>query len=454
MKNFSFILLALSILLFVLVKLPNLSVRLSDTNPYFYIGYKLLHQQLLYKEIFFANLPLFPYISSIYYLMTLGDIKMFYATALLEVMVINFLIYFVVYTKTKNYIISAISSLLYMFSSTVLVTSDHQAGLFTASIFILLSYIFLEKKKFLISGLFASLSLLTKAYFLPIIVSFAIYLFIRKEYKHFFRFLAGFIFLTALILLPFLIFARKEFIASLLFSMTREGGVKQDIIWSFIRNDFILFFVLIFNLLNFKKNSLFALISLLSIVFFFFYQGAYSIYLNFLIPFLVISFYNLSNFLAQKKHFLKIAFPIIVIFATVTNIVIYIYFFNLGRIENINSIVELIKKEDPKYLYGTAHITPALAYISKRPLLDNAISTHLSLFRNKFLDGKKLTEKAIAEKTIIVAYGTFNNKLNIDNIAQDEIFDKDLLKKYCKRLASFPIYAGNAANRIYLLKCY
>ena len=135
--RFSFFLLLMSIIFFLLIKFAHLSVRLSDANIYFYHGYKLLTPQLLYKDALFFNLPLFAYVSSIYYLITSGDILMFYATALLEVAIITFLTFFIVYTKTKSYTISVISSLLYMFSSVVLVTSDHQTGVFTASIFVL-----------------------------------------------------------------------------------------------------------------------------------------------------------------------------------------------------------------------------------------------------------------------------------------------------------------------------
>lgn len=455
-KKLSLFLLLLSILFFLILKLSYLSVRISDTNLYFYHGYKLLTPQLLYKDTFFFNLPLFAYISSIYYLITSGDIVMFYATALLEVAVITFLTFFIVYTKTKNYTVSVISSLLYMFSSIVLVTSDHQTGVFTASIFIVLSYLFLEKKYFLISGVFAGLSLLTKAYFLPIVLSFTVYLlFIKKDYKHFFHFIAGFISSTIVIISPFLILARKEFMADLLFSLTRTGGTKQDIIYLFLRYDFILFSVFIFNLFNFKKNSLFALISLFSIAIFFFYQGLYYLYLNFIIPFLAISFYNLSHFLVQKRHLLKIVLPMIVLFAIGINIVMYvIHFSNLGSVENIDTIIKLIKKENPKYLYGAVEITPALAYLSQKPLLDNIINTNKKGFIKKILDSKKLTQKAIKTKTIIVARGTYVSQLNIGDAVIDEIFDKDLLRKYCHHLASFPIYTADETNRINLLKCY
>ena len=170
-------------------------------------------------------------------------------------------------------------------------------------------------------------------------------------------------------------------------------------------------------------------------------------------PFLAISFYNLSNFLVQKRPFLKRALPLIIFFATVINISMYtIYFSNLGVVKNISSIIELIKKENPKYLYGTVDITPALAFLTKIPLLDNIVDTNPNIFGKKILDNKKLTQKAIDTKTIVVARG--NNKLSIADVATNVIFDKDLLRKHCKPLAGFPTYPKNEINRIILLKCY
>lgn len=453
-RNLSYFILLISILFFLFIKLPHLSIRLSDTNVYFYTAYNLLNQQLLYKDIFFTNLPLFPYISSLYQFITFGNLKLFYATALIEVIIITSLIFYIVFKKTKNHLISVLSSLLYLFSTIVLIVSDHQTGVFTASIFMLFAYIFMEKKNFLISGGFIALGLLTKAYFLPIILSFIIYLVFRKmDYESLFRYLTGFIFVSTVILLPFLLLAQKEFLTDLLYSTTRGGAEKLEIFQSFILYDFVLFSVLIFNLFNFKKNRLFALMSFLSIVFFFFYQGLYYVYLTFIIPFLAVSFYNLFNFVTSRRLILKIFLPIILSFIILTNIVLYkTSFSNAGEIKNINSIVALIKKENPRYLYGTADITPALAYLGNVPLLDNIVDTNPKASREKIFDSKNLTQKAINSRTIIVAHGT--DKQIIDNSPINEIFDKDILLKYCKPLSSIPINTKSEADRINLLKCY
>jgi len=344
---------------------------------------------------------------------------------------------------------------LYMFSNLVLVTSDHQTGVFTASIFTLLAYFFLERKNFITSGSLVGLSLLTKAYFLPIVISFIIYLiFVKKNYRHFFLFLAGFIIFSIIVLMPFIILAQKEFITDVFYSVTREGIAKPDVIAYFIGYDFILFSILVFNLFNSKKNIFFALMSFTSIFFIIFYQGLYNVYLNFVIPFLAISFYNLSNFLTSRSPTLKIALPIILLFIIVINITLYArHFSNNYKVEGIDSIIELIKKENPKYLYGTTDITPALSYLSDVPLLDNIIDTNPNIFRKGLLDSKKLTQKAVDLRTIVIVRGP-DDKLGIANLPINEVFDKNLLKKHCNALSGFPINTKSNVNSIILLKCY
>src|SRR5690349_18321904 len=81
---------------FFLLKITNLGIWLSDTNIYFYTGYQLLQGKSLYKDIFFTNFPLIPYVSALYFVLTRGNLPLFFFTATLEVLVAGFLIYVIV----------------------------------------------------------------------------------------------------------------------------------------------------------------------------------------------------------------------------------------------------------------------------------------------------------------------------------------------------------------------
>ena len=213
---------------FLLFKFFNLSVRLSDSNIYFYTGYQLLQGKILYKDIFFTNFPLLPYMSSLYFLLFFGSLKLFFLTPAIEASIVAALIYFIAQRQTKSILLSTLSSMLYLYSFIVLVTSDHQSGVFLASLFAVISYYFFFQRKHFLAGIFIALAFLTKAYFIPIFAAYFVTLFLERSEKSFssphertkrierartiMQFVGGFIATIVLILLPTLLFAYHAFI--------------------------------------------------------------------------------------------------------------------------------------------------------------------------------------------------------------------------------------------------
>lgn len=445
------------LLLFFVAKITNLGVRLSDTNIYFDVAYQISQGKLIYRDFFYANFPFFPYISSLYYFLVGKSIEFFYITSALEAIAISSLIYYITYDKTKNALVSFFGSIIYIFSFIVLSTSDHQTGVFTASLFAVLGYLFLHKKNFFLSGLFVALSFFTKAYFIPIVISFFIYLFLQKNYKHVIRFAITFIATGLVITLPFLLLAQKEFINDVFkFSLTRPAGIlKSDVVWFFIGKDFLLFVILAFNIFNFRRNIFFALISVFSIILFFSFQDVYYLYLNFVVPFLCLSFYEFYIFWTEKLKLQKMIIPFIVtIFVLIS---VYNYFSNyrdLQKIDDFKKIVQIINNEHPKYLYGVDDITPALLNTTKVLPLENVRDAHEYFFSKKILDKEFLTNKAVHSRTIIISHGAFYPYLNINEQILDGIFNKQLILKSCRLLDSIPVKSEGVVNRINLFKCF
>ncbi len=372
-------------------------------------------------------------------------------------MAITTLIYLTVFKKTKDYIVSITSAALYIFSFAVLSTSDHQTGIFTASLFAVLSYFFLQKEKMFLAGASIALSFLTKAYFVPILISIYLYIVLKRRWQNISKFSIGF-FLTAIfLLLPFLLLAPKEFFSDIFgFSLTRPTGLlKANIAWFFITKDFPLFILLIFNLLNIRKNILFGLISIFSVIFFFSYRDIYYLYLNFLTPFLCISFYEFYYFLRKKLNLQKLVVPTIIFIFLLSNLLIYVSSYrNLGKLKDVNKIIETILKEKPNYLYGVNDITPALISLTNIPALENVNDAHEYFFTRKIYDKKLLTDKATKTKTIIIAHGADYPQYNIKQDILDNIFVKETINKNCKIILSVPAISEGDANRINLFKCY
>lgn len=444
---------------FLLLKITNFGVRLSDANIYWYIAYLLSQGKILYKEIPFLNFPLFAYISFFYYELTRGRIELFFLIPTFEVIITSILIFRIIYNQTKNQLTSFVAAILYPFSFIVLTTSDHQTGVFAASLFAVLAFFFWQKERFFLTGVLLGLSFFTKAYFLPVILAFFIaILFSKILFKKKFFFLLG-LFLTAIISFgPFLIQSFDQIIDSIFkFSLTRPQGVlKTNIIWFFISHDLILFLLLIFNLLNIRKNLFFGILSIFGILFFLLYKDVYYLYLNFLVPFLCLSLPGFLFFIKKRISIQAFVIPTIIFILLIYNLIFYLMDFrNLQKVEQINIIVENILKEKPAFLYGVNDITPALLYLTKIPPLENVFDAYPIAFTKKILDKEFLTQKVISQKTIIITHGVYYPQVGIqEKILDDGILNIKTVEKSCRFLSSFPVETEGAANQINLFKCY
>ncbi len=455
MKTKRFLPILILILIFLIFKLTNLGIRLSDSNIYFYTGYQLLQGKVLYKDIFFTNFPLLPYISSLYFLLTAGNLNLFFLTPAIEVCSVSFIIYLITYKKNKEVFPALISSLLYLFSFIILSTSDHQSGVFIASLFSIIGYYFYLNKKYFFAGIFVSLMFLTKAYFLPIGLTFLAVFSWEKNIKKSLPFFLGAVIAGIIIMLPTIIFAFPDFIKDVFtYSITRSQGVeKSAIAWFFITHDFPLFVLLLSNIFMIKKYKFFGLLSIFGIIFFLFYKDVYFLYLNFLVPFLALSYPEFYKTVNKNFGIQKFIIPTVLFCFMFYSFVTYAAGFrNLQKI-NPDQAVTIIKKEHPKSLYGANDITPSLSYLSGTMLLNDVIDTNANIYRKGFLNSKKLTTDAINQKSILVTHGAYYPESGVNQEVTDEIFDKELVKKSCKLIGSFPVQTEGPENRLNLLRC-
>ncbi|HVF69907.1 MAG TPA: hypothetical protein VNA13_05075, partial [Xanthomonadales bacterium] len=253
-----------------------------------------------------------------------------------------------------------------------------------------------------------------------------------------------------------IIFAFPDFIKNVFeYSLNRSQGIgKSNIVWFFITHDFILFVLLIFSLVNIKRNKFLGLLSVFGILFFFLYQDIYYLYLNFLIPFLVLSFPEFYSSIQRNFDLQKAILPTILIPFLLYSLITYTAgFMDLQKV-NLVEITDAIKKENPKVLYGVNDITPSLSHSTGVPLLNGIIDTNSNIFRKGILNSKKMTADAIYQKAIIVTHGYSYPMQGVEEQVVDEIFDKEQVKKSCKLIKSFPVQMEGAENRLNLLRCF
>lgn len=440
---------------FFLLKATSIGIWLSDTNIYFYTGYKLLQGQVLYKDIFFTNFPLFPYASALYVLLTRGNLPLFFFTSAVEVLVVGFIIYKIILAQEKSRIIALCSSGIYLYSFIVLATSNHQTGVFLGSLFAILSYSFFIRKRLFVSGIFIACALLTKAYFLPIALSFFLFLLIKKR-SVLMPFLLGSIVTFLIILSPSLLLAAQDLFRDVIaYSLTRSQGIpKMNIAQFFMTHDPLYILILLWNILMIRRHLLFGMLSLLSIVFFLFYQDIYYLYLNFCIPLLALSFPTLYNSIQKTFSLQKMVLPTIIGIILTINTVTYFHSFRTQqKIENIEAITSLIKKQNPPTLYGINSLAPALSYLTDTPLLNNIIDTNENIFRKGFLNKQNLTDRAIEQEALIISNAAIYPGTTINYPLLGGIFVEEKVIKSCQLIGTYFIKPEGVENAITIFDC-
>ncbi|KKQ01531.1 MAG: hypothetical protein US11_C0007G0024 [Candidatus Roizmanbacteria bacterium GW2011_GWA2_36_23] len=441
---------------FLAIKLSQLGIRISDTNVYFYTAYEILKGKILYKDIFFTNFPLFPYVSSFYLMLSKGNINWYYATAVLEVVLSSMLIANIVYKKSKKIYLSLLSQVFYLFSFIILTTSDHQSGVFLASLLSLIAYEFYDKKRFIISGIFLGLMIMVKAYYFPIAAAFFLHLLLKQKNK-IPSFSLGVIISILATLAFFISVAGEKLVADVFhYSLFRSQGISKGRIFSFfILNDPLLFLAFCYSFFQWRKNLLLVIIGLFSFILLIFYQDIYYLYLNLLVPFLVFSFSDaMIKFEDNLKQGRLFIVGTICLFILVGFTKYMSSYANLQKIEQIEKLVKIIKKESPDFIYGSMGIAPALAYLSDTPLLEGVIDTNDNLFYKGVLNAKHMTRAVFRHKTMVVSTGSYYPGQGVDQQLSEAIFDKELIENGCDMVESLAVKAEGIINRINLFKCY
>ena len=453
--GFIFIPFIICITIFVFIKLQNLGIRLSDTNIYFLTGKELLSGKILYKDIFFTNFPLIPYIASLYFLVSGGNLLFYYFTAILEITVTSGIIYYLAFKESSSRLTSTTTLFLYLFSFMILSTSSHQSGVFLAALFGVSSYFFFIKKKYYLVGILTALALLTKAYSLPLFLSYILF-FIFNNRKALLSFFIGGGITSALVLLPSLILASHSFFLDVFaYSLTRSEGVsKTNIIYFLIMHDFLFVSLLLLCIvILIKKKSFFGFFAVLSLIFFYMYKDVYYLYLNVTLPLIILSFPIFLKELYERVSLNRFMIPTIVLIFTLYNFFSYFNGFDDLQIIPATQIVDILTTNNISSLYGVNGITPAISYQSKIPLLNGIIDTNDNIFKKGYLNARDLTQDAIRNHSGVITTGAWYPEINVKQDIMTNIVDKQLLTKDCHLLQRFPFHSEGVINSINVFAC-
>jgi hypothetical protein len=428
--------------------------EITDANNYLYIAHLLDQGKVLYRDIFLDNFPLATYTAWFYHKITFGNIQGFFFTGAIEGLAIVCLLYYILLKKTKNEYAALLGALTFFSSFVFIRTTTSQTGIYTAILFFTISYLFFEKKKFLWSGVFVALAILTKAYLLPLGV--ALFISILFEHKkETLKFVIGGVIAGLVVMLPTILFALPQFISQTfhygLVRSTTES--KMYILVYFMNFDFIIGLWVIAAWFLRKTSLPIWIMGILTPLFFFVYKDFYYIYLVMIVW---IGSMSAGIWLSKNKYKPTI---IIMVYAAILICILlrngtYIIskMRNMNKLINIEKVIGIIKKEKPDYLYGPSVVVNGFSYLSGIPPYKGHIDVTAQQFGNGNLDKTKWTEEVVKTNTILVYYGSEKNgQMTLDSTVTDL---KVLRKHTCRVVHKEPIEGVEAmTTHIVLIKC-
>lgn len=430
------------------------SFEITDANNYLYIAHLIDQGKILYKDIFLDNFPLATYTAWFYHKITFGSVQGFFFTGSIEGLAIVCLLYYILLKKTKNSYAALLGALTFFSSFVFIRTTTSQTGIYTAILFFTISYLFFEKKKFVISGVFVALAILTKAYLLPMGVALFITLFFEHR-KELWKFILGGVAAGLVVMLPTIFFALPQFI-----SQTFHYGLVRAITESklyilvyFLSFDFLIAFWVVAAWFLRKSSLPIWLMSLLTPLFFLVYKDVYYIYLVMIVW---IAAMTAGLWLSKNKFKPSV---IIILYAVILSCVLlrngtYIItkMSNMNKIISVDKMVAVIKKEKPDALYGPSVLVNGFSYLSGIPPYRDHIDMTAQQFDNGNLNKTKWTEDVVKTNTILVYYGSEKNgQMTLDSTVTDLSV---LRKNKCRIVHKEPIEGVEAmTTHIVLIKC-
>ena len=372
-----------SIVFFLFWKFSLLTFRFGDSNAYFYMASHFFEGLLPYRDYFLADPPAMIILLALIKSLTGKHLIFLQATPFLFEASGAWLIYQIL--KKENCHFSFLAPAIYLFSFSVLATSDFVTGVQLVNFFSMLAIFFFQKKSFKLSGFFWAIAILTKLYAVFLFLGFILFLFIKKNFSLLLALFVGFVSAILIILLPFFYLAPSAVFTDLvLHHFHRPAGNSALTVFSFFFQKEWLLILLAFSGLFFSKKWLFGASFLALFIFLLFFQDLYYTYFGALIPFLAILAIFFVEFLFQNPNWRGILVVIggfylfFLIFGAKTYQDQHLPF---GQFSNAPEIAAYFDKlDDSENIYGSHEVAPLVALLANKKLLNNYIDTNPQTF--------------------------------------------------------------------------
>lgn len=456
--SFQNIFVALVIIIFGWLKFSHLFLRFSDGNIYMYMAKSLGLGLWPYRDFFLADPPV-----SVLCLALVRSIFrnnwVLYQTLPVVWEVGSAILIFLI-LRRRRVRLAFLAPLFYLFSFTVLATSDYMTGVQLAVFFTVLAFYLFEKDQIVLSGISLSLACLVKLYVVPAFAGFLLFLIIQRNYKVLWKIVLTSVATVAVVLGPFLILNwRGVYQDLILMHLHRPMGInKLTVFQFFINHEWFLLLSGIMGLAlakKFKDDVLFWPL-VLNTLFFVLYKDVYYLYLDSLIFYLsIFSITWVSGLWAETKKVKLIGFVFLILCSAslVGNIFTYWQELrNADRFLNVGEIADYVKTL-PSELYGAQETASLVALVSGKKLFNNYIDTNAQVFAAGTLDLQKVSQEVADHNVYLIARIVDLPQYGIQDVGYEGYFSKEIFAKYCSRVKEFTSTSGEIDNKIAVYQC-
>ncbi|MBU2616811.1 MAG: glycosyltransferase family 39 protein [Nanoarchaeota archaeon] len=397
-----------SVVLFLIIKLSQLSYKFSDGFTYMYMGNLVLEGLVPYKDFFLANPPLQIYLMALVQTLIGENFLLLKLIPLFATIGSSFFIYGFMKRKFGDFQ-ALTASILFLFSFLILLTTDYSTGIHLTLFFTLGAIYFTGEERAFFSGVFGSLALLTRIYAIFPLTGIGIYYLIYRREK-FLSFSAGTLSIFFPVSLVFQIMSHGAYLDQIFFfRLNLVSGIglsKLKIITFFILRDLTLVLGTLLYLMFCKKRRemLIILATGLSLILYTIYSDIYYLYFGLIIGFLAIFTTRFFFLFKELCHFKKILAIFLILLVLINS---YFYIENYGSNSEIvftEDLVQFVKENsyENQTIYGSFEIAPLISLLSNRRLAGNLADTNPKNVMTSTLTIKDLEEKISGVKFIIV----------------------------------------------------
>ena len=439
---------------FAIFKLLTLSLHYGDSNAYFYMAKAVLAGNVPYRDFFLADPPALVYILAFLRIFFGNNLLVYQALPIFFESATAILLFFIL--KKQGIRLAFLAPIIYLFSFTILATSDYLTGGQFVIFFSILGIFFYDNKKPFLSGISFALGFLVKFYALPGFFGFLLFLLLRKDRENLYKILCTFLAIILLVFLPFIILsANNLFNYTFLHHLNRPAGLSKINVFGFLLAKEWLLIGFAVSGIVFLKEKKFFYPMLFSVIFFLIFQDIYYAYFDSFFAYITIFAVLFLDYIFKIK---KPLFYILIFIYSVFLLYSLGFYektsFIIDRFDNVYEIADYVKTLPQNIkIYGSHEVAPLVALLSNRELFLNYIDTNAQAFGSLALDVNKISESAVNSGIILIARINRLPEYGIFDTGFENFFNKQIFEKYCQNLKYFTKDDKELGGFIGIYKC-